>query len=378
MTDSASSRHSSTSHAPGEGRHDAADLLRFATEACQAAGMPSDKAATVAEVLLEGDLMGHDTHGLALLAPYLDSLATGEMAADGEPEVIAAAAVAETWDGRKLPGPWLVRRAAELASARAAEHGMGAVAIRRSHHIGCLQAYLPPIAARGQMLVVTCSDPSTGSVAPFGGTRRLYTPNPLAAGWPTRNGDGGAPVMLDVSMSLTTNGMTARRRAEGRRFDHPWLLDAEGRPTDDPNAFWADPPGSLLPLGGMEAGHKGYALGLLVEALTSALSGHGRADAPKGWGASVLVLVLDPARFGGRDAFLREAGWMADAVHANPPAPGVDRVRLPGERALARRAEALAAGAVALHPSVPPALAALAARFGIAPPRMVAGASAGG
>jgi L-lactate dehydrogenase len=161
--------------------------------------------------------------------------------------------------------------------------------------------------------------------------------------------------------------MTARRRDEGSRFPFDALLTAEGTPTDDPNAFFTDPAGTLLPLGGVEAGHKGFALGLLVEALTSALAGQGRAAAPTGWGASVLVMVIDPARFGGTTAFMRETGWMADAVHANPPRPGWDAPRLPGERAMARRAEAMAQG-VPLHPGIPPALAALAAKVGVAMP----------
>ncbi|GAA0569260.1 Ldh family oxidoreductase [Craurococcus roseus] len=348
---------------PPPDRYAAAALRRFAAVLFESSGMEAEKAATVAEILVEGDLLGHDTHGLAQLGPYLDALASGDMRGQGEPKVVAGTPVAETWDGRKLPGPWLVRRAADLASARAAELGISAVAIRRSHHIACLAAYLPRVVERGQALLIFTSDPATASVAPWGGTRRLFTPNPIAAGWPSP----GGPVMLDVSMSITTNAMTARRRAEGTRFPRPALLDAEGDPTDDPHAFFTDPAGTLLPLGGEAAGHKGSALGLLVEALTSALAGHGRADAPTGWGASVLVLVLDPARFGGRDAFLRETGWMEQAVHANPPVPGGDAPRLPGERGWRRRAEALAKG-VALHPSIMPPLRERAARAGIAPP----------
>lgn len=347
-----------------DARYEVAGLLRFATTACAAAGLESEKARAVAEVLLEGDLMGHDTHGLALLTPYLDSLISGDMRAAGEPELVSATAVAETWDGRKLPGPWLVRRAIARAEAASAEMGIGVVSIGRCHHIGCLAAYGAPVAAAGRMLLLTCSDPATGSVAPWGGTRRIYTPNPLAAAWPTPDG----PVLIDVSMSVTTNGMTGRKRAEGKLFDHEVLLDANGTPTRDPNAFWAD--GSLMPLGGVEAGHKGFALGLLIEVLTSALAGHGRADAPTGWGASVLVMVIDPSRFGGTKAFLRETGWMADAVHTNPPRPGGEAPRLPGERAMARRAQAMTEG-VALHPAIPSALAKLAQRFDLALPEAV-------
>ncbi|WP_137176704.1 Ldh family oxidoreductase [Roseomonas sp. AR75] len=347
-------------------RHGAAALLRFATECARAAGLPEEKARDLAEVLVEGDLMGHDTHGLALLTPYLDSLAAGDMRAEGEPEVVSATPVAETWEGRKLPGPWLVRRAIAAAEKAADIFGLGAVSIARSHHIGCLAAYGPPVAARGRMLLLMCSDPATASVAPWGGTRRIITPNPVAAAWPTPEG----PVLIDVSMSITTNGMTGRRRGEGTRFPGQWLLDADGNPTDDPNAFFTEPGGTLLPLGGVDAGHKGFALGLLVEALTSGLSGHGRAEAPTGWGANVFVLVLDPAKFGGAERFLAESGWMARAVHGNPPRPGFDAARLPGDGAMARKAKALAEG-VALHPSIPPALEKLAARYGVALPDQV-------
>ena len=340
--------------------YDVADLRRLAAELFEKAGLDADKARVTANILVEGDLLGHTTHGLALLPAYLDAVTSGAMTGTGLPDVISATSIVETWDGMRLPGPWLVVRAAEMASQRAAEFGLSAVSIRRSSHIGCLAAYLKPITDRGQMLIVTCSDPSVASVAPFGGTKRIYTPNPLAAGWPSPDG----PVMIDVSMSITTNGMTGRLRAEGRKFEHPWLLDAAGTPTRDPNAFFTDPPGSLQPLGGSEAGHKGYALGLLLEALTSALSGHGRADAPTEWGASVLVMVLDPARFGGGEAFLRETGWMADAVHANPPGPSGMPVRLPGEHGLALRETAMADG-VALHPSIPPMLDKRAADAGI-------------
>lgn len=344
-------------------RYDAAALTAFAAALFEHAGLDPEKARVTAEILVEGDLLGHTTHGLALLPAYLDEALAGRMLGTGVPEVLARTGIVQNWDGLRLPGPWLVREAADLASASAVEHGMAAVAIRRSCHIGCLAAYLQRIAERGQMLIVTCSDPSVGSVAPFGGTQRVYTPNPLAAGWPSP----GGPVMIDVSMSITTNAMTGRLRAEGRQFDHPWLLDADGRATRDPNAFFTDPPGSLLPLGGTEAGHKGYALGLLLEALTSALTGYGRADQPREWGASVLVLVIDPRHFGGVDAFVRETGWMANAVHANPPGPSGVPVRLPGERGLALRAEALLQG-VALHPALPPMLAERGERTGIPMP----------
>ena len=164
--------------------------------------------------------------------------------------------------------------------------------------------------------------------------------------------------------------MADRLRREGKRFPGPWALDAAGHPTDDPDALFTDPPGTLLPTGGTDHGHKGYGLALMVEALTQGLGGFGRADAPTGWGASVFVQVIDPAAFGGGGRFRRQTGWLANACRATPPVPGVDAVRLPGERGLARKRRALAEG-VALYPGIMDALAPYAAKFGVTPIRAV-------
>ena len=88
--------------------------------------------------------------------------------------------------------------------------------------------------------------------------------------------------------------------------------------------------GALLPIGGIEYGHKGYAMALLVEALTMGLSGHGRADPIEGWTNEAFVQVLNPELFGGRNAFLRQMTWLADACRNAQPRPGVERVRLTG------------------------------------------------
>ena len=91
-------------------RFDPGALRGFAAALFEAGGMEAGKAVVVAEVLVEGDLLGHDTHGLNLLAPYLDGLASGDMKGDGRPTVLSSTPVAETWEGAKLPGPWLVCR----------------------------------------------------------------------------------------------------------------------------------------------------------------------------------------------------------------------------------------------------------------------------
>ena len=348
---------------PTMSRYPAPELIFFATQLLVKAGLDQEKAAAVAEVLVEGDLLGHTTHGLALLPGYLADIEKGGMTKSGEPRVIADFPAALTWDGNKLPGAWLVRRAIAQASERARKNGTCTVAIRRSHHIGCLAAYLKPVTDRGPMIMLTCSDPAAKGVAPHGGRREVMTPNPIAAGWPTE----GDPVLIDVSMSITSNALTRRTANEGRRFPGQWVVDGAGNPTDDPAAAFAHPPGAILPLGGADHGHKGYALGLLVEALTGGLAGHGRADSPTGWTATVLLQIFDPALFGGREDFVRQTEYLAAACRATPPRPSFDRVRLPGEAGLQRRAGQLADG-VELYPAIMPALKPWAEKLKVAWP----------
>jgi L-lactate dehydrogenase len=324
----------------------AADALRsFAARLLEKTGLAPERAAVVADVLVEADLLGHDTHGLDMLARYLDQLADGRMVREGEPETLQDKGSALTWDGRRLPGPWLVKRAITAARERLASHPTVTVVIRRSHHIGCLQAYLKPVTDDGLVILLTCSDPSGAGVAPHGGVAPRITPNPIAAGFPTE----GAPVLLDVSMSTTTNAMTKRLHEAGVKLPGPWLVDAEGQATDDPAVLFGARKGAALPLGGLDLGHKGFALALLVEALTSGLAGHGRADGPREWGASVFLQLIDPGAFAGREAFVRETGQLAELCHSTPVAAGRPKVRLPGERALERRAEQLEQGVALRH-----------------------------
>jgi LDH2 family malate/lactate/ureidoglycolate dehydrogenase len=234
----------------------------------------------------------------------------------------------------------------------ARELGAASMVIRRSHHIACLAVYLMRVAQEGLLGQVACSDPNTASVAPFGGTRAVMTPNPIAIGFPTSDG----PVLIDISASITTNGMCNRKAAAGEKFDEPWLMDAQGQTTNDPAVLAQDPPGTILPIGGLSYGHKGYGLGLTVEALTAALAGHGRADPREGWGATVHITLHDPDAFGGKDAFLRQTDWLADACKNNPPRPGGPAVRLPGQGGMLRRQQQMQAG-VALHPGIAPMLA---------------------
>ena len=186
-------------------RHARDTLVAFARRLLEAAGLDAAIAVDVAEVLVEGDLLGHDTHGLALLAGYLGELDQGSMSRSGTYEVVNARGAAALWDGRRLPGPWLVLQAMEAAIARASTQGTGTIVMRRSHHIACLATYHRRATERGYLMLLHCSDPNSASVAPFGGLDPVFTPNPMSAGWPT----SGDPVVIDISSSATHIGASA-------------------------------------------------------------------------------------------------------------------------------------------------------------------------
>jgi LDH2 family malate/lactate/ureidoglycolate dehydrogenase len=339
-------------------------LLSLAETLLQRAGMPADKARDVADILLEGDLLGHDTHGLQLLPVYLEEIAQGRLTLEGEPEVLSDFGAVLAWDGKRLPGPWLMLRAIAEATARARRFGTGIVSVRRSHHIAALATYARRVAEEGLVLVLMSSAPATSSVAPYGGTRGVFSPSPLGVGIPT----SGAPVMVDVSTSITTMGLTGRLAKEGGRLPGAWLLDEQGVPTDDPAVVTPPRKGTILPLGGADVGHKGYGLGLMVEALTAGLAAQGRSEPGQRWGATIYLQVLDPQAFNGTEAFAQQMDWIAQQCESNPPADPQRPVRLPGRRGLALRDEQMAQG-VRLSDGVVAAVAAWAAKYEVAMPQ---------
>src|SRR5512140_2018444 len=219
-----------TSPASPAARYGASALVQFAEALLVAARMPDGKARDVADILVEADLLGHDTHGLQLLPTYLQHIEMGQMALEGGPLTLADHGAVLAWNGQRLPGPWLVLRALDIATERARQYGSGTVTIGRSHHIACLAAYLKRATDQGLVMLLLSSAPSGASVAPFGGLRAVFSPSPIAMGFPT----SAAPVLIDVSTSITTNMLTNRLRKEGKRLPHHWLIDATGQATDDP------------------------------------------------------------------------------------------------------------------------------------------------
>lgn len=347
-------------------RYDYSKLIEFANRLLIQSGMDENLASDISEILVEGDLLGKTTHGLQLLSPYLKNIQEGKMKCSGNPEIKRQGGGVFALDGRYLPGPFLVRQAVNMLLAEVSSYGSVTATIQRSHHIACLQAYLKPVTDAGYMMLLATSDPSTQSVAPFGGISPVFTPNPFAVGIPTE----GEPILIDISSSITTNGQSLRLHKKGEKFSSKCLQSADGEATNDPAVLFEDPPGTILPLGGVEFGHKGFALAILIEALTSGLSGYGRSDEPDQWGASVFIQLINPEFFGGNEFFKKEASYFSGQCRDSKPRFQEKPVKMPGDRAMKLRQDQLENG-VELHPAILPSLSKWADKFDMPLPEAI-------
>jgi L-lactate dehydrogenase len=342
-------------------RYSAQDLRAFGSTLLRNAGVSEERADTVAGVLLEADLLGFSTHGLIRLPANLEWLERGETRATGEPEVLIDRGPVLNWDAGYLPGPYVMMRAVEILSQRAREHGVATLTLRKSQHIACLSPYVLRAAEQGLAAWMIVATPAESLVCPHGGIRARFSTNPFAFAAPT----GGDPILLDMSFAITSGGQLKQAFLEGRPASTRCIVDRDGNPTDDPKAVLE---GGLLPLGGLDHGHKGYGLMLWSELFTTALSGWGRLDSPvDGDANSVFLQVIDPEVFGSLEMFKRQADHLIELCRSTLTRPGDPPVRVPGERALAFKRQQLEEG-VSLLPRILPGLEPWATKLRVAMP----------
>lgn len=315
-------------------RYGAEDLIQTTGRLFQAAGLAAEIGRSVAEILVEADLLGYSTHGLQFVPAYLGAIEAGKTKLAGRPEIIRDSGNVLVLDADGLPGQWAVLSGLTMALERIETHPMMSVAIRRSGNISCLATYARRAAEAGYLAIVTASAPGNSVVAPHGGRKALLSTNPIAFAIPSE----GHPILADTSTSSITNRAIERAIRQDEPLPADRVVDGAGRPSTDAGAVFADPPGAILPLGGMALGHKGFAFSLLVEALTSGLAGAGRSEG-EGVGNNTFLLLLDPEAFSGVDYLRAEMAHMATAARNTEPVEGGAAVRLPGDGAYAKYEE---------------------------------------
>jgi uncharacterized oxidoreductase len=165
-------------------------------------------------------------------------------------------------------------------------------------------------------------------VAPFGGSDGRLATNPISIAAPTQDDE---PIVLDITSSVVAQGKIRVAVNRGDSIPLGWLINGEGEPTTDPRDLNGPPPGALLALGGI-AGHKGFALGLMIDVLGGALSGAGCSGSGNTQVQNgVLMVAIDIAKFTPIEDFYRRVDELVAHVKSSPLAPGFDEILVPGE-----------------------------------------------
>src|SRR6266540_2328287 len=303
--------------------------LRRLTEAIVVAlGTPADLAQAVSDSLVGANLAGHDSHGLLRLPWYARSVRSGRIIPTARPLVAAYHGATAEVDGAMGWGQPTARLAAETAIELARQHGVGAVVAKHCNHIGRVGDYVELIARAGLIGMALCN--AGPAVAPFGGYQRLLGTNPFA--WAAPAGAGREPLVLDFATSMVAEGKLRVARAKGEPLPPGLIVDTDGRPSEDPGAFYA---GGALQTFGMH----------------------------KGSGMSVM-LALDIPAFAPAAQFEAAAARLSEQITSAAPLAGFERVLLPGEREVLTR-QARQAGGIPIPDSTWAEIMALARELGL-------------
>lgn len=289
----------------------------------------SATAASVARALTRAEAEGISSHGAARAPIYADQARNGKVDGMATPLVERTAAAAIRVDARTGFAFPAINAGLEAACDILPETGIAAIGIANSHHFGVAGHPVEDAALRGYVALAFSNTPQ--AMAPWGGKRGLFGTNPIAFAFPRKN---QPPLVMDMSLSVAARGKIVLAAKEGRTIPEGWAIDPEGNPTTDAKTAAA---GTLLPIGGA----KGSALALMVELLCGALTGSNfgyegtsffeAEGAPPRVGH--LILLFDPARFGGGDVTGRGEEMFAQIM-------GEPGVRLPGSRRQALKAAA--------------------------------------
>jgi LDH2 family malate/lactate/ureidoglycolate dehydrogenase len=300
-----------------------------------AMGVPADGAQIFAEALVDADLHGVSTHGVSRLNIYFRRIEAGLIDPKAELAVDRRAGSILALDASNGLGQVQGRRALDLLIPLTRQNGVAAATIRNSQHFGALSWYCNQAAAQGLVLLaMTNCEPA---MSPEGGYEAFFGTNPIAASFPTGK---GFPIKIDLSTSIVARGNIIAAQKSGKPIPEGWALDRDGNSTTDASEALL---GTVLTM----AGHKGYALALLVELFSSVLSG---AAIGPGIGSMYKNLdrkqdighffcLFDVRAFLDYAEYLRRIDETIDRIKASKRRPGVEEILVPGERS-ARKARA--------------------------------------
>jgi L-lactate dehydrogenase len=312
------------------------NLVDFGTRLLTAAGLPAEDAAFIARTSATTQAAGVQTHGAVLLNAIDGQVGSGVDPA-AKPEVVNERAATALLDGKRASGGQCMKLAVELARQKAAGCGCATIAVRNTSWIGGLGAWILPLAREGLFAQVLAQSSQCQDSAPVGGIDPCFSTNPIAMAFPT----DGDPVLADFSTAVMSMGKVNTLKRAGKKAPQPVFFTKEGELTDDPQAMIDG--GSMFTAGGEVDGHKGYALALWIEGLTAMAGGNcNNPELPQA--QCFTLMVIDPGAFGDADHYTAELKRFTTRIRSGRRRPGVEQIRLPGERAQKQIVESMKTG----------------------------------
>ncbi len=315
-------------------------LLAFSEQLLRAGGIPDDDAELVAKLLVKGDLRGYPGHGVTRIPAYVAWVKNGTLDLSEKPKILRSGKTTAAIDGHHYLGQVVAHMGMKLAIAKAKEHGVGIVTIKRAGHTGRLADFMEMAADEG-MIAMGAVSVGAGNTAPYGAMERVTGTNPMAFGIP---GPNRKHFILDFATSAVSMGEIQKKLTRKEPIPDGVLLDGHGNPTNDFNSFRGPPRGVFLPFGG----YKGSGMALVTEILGGILSGNGLARdwwERGGHGINGLLLqAIAVEEFEPLEMFLAQVDDLVSFVKSRKPAPGFKEILLPGEQGRNNEARQLQEG----------------------------------
>ncbi len=309
-------------------------------------GIDGDEASLVAESLVQAEMRGTDTHGLAYLNLLVQRLDARMVQVPTCVSVLREEGATVLLDGGNGIGQVAAWRAMEWSLQKARKFGIGLTLVRNTNHIGFLAFYTMHAAAQG-CVGITMGN-ANAAISPWGGAEAFFGTNPISIAVPGNE----TPLALDMSSSLVARGKIRKAQRLGEKIPLGWALDELGAPTEDPASALK---GTLVPIGGP----KGYGLALMVDVLAGLLSGSAFGREVRSFhelmgptGVGALTLAIDVERFMPLAQFEKLVSGYVGSIHNSKKAKGTSRIYLPGEieaeKEQVSRAQGIELGAAAL------------------------------
>ena len=292
-------------------------------------GVPADDAGQVAVLMAESDARGADAHGVFRLPQYVKQIQDGAVNPRPNIQIVNERPGTALVDGDNALGHLVMKRATDLAVKKARQCGVGWVGTRRSNHAGPAQLY-PRMAATQNMIGIYFCVGNANLVPPWGGTEVLLSTNPISIAVPALQHPS---IVLDMATTNTAFGKVRLKAQRNEPMPEGWMIDREGKPLTD--AKRANE-GFLLSIGGP----KGYGLALMFGLLAGTLNGaaFGRdvvdytVDSKTESDTGQAIMAVDIAAFADVQEFKQHVDQVWETMKSSPTLPGVDEIRLPGER----------------------------------------------